>query len=260
MKHFLSIILFSLAVVPCLRAEVETKEVVYQAGETALHGFLAVPENEEKAPGILVVHEWWGHNDYARKRATMLAELGYTALAVDMYGEGKNTSHPKDAGAFSQAVVNDPEAATARFTAALEFLKQQPSVDSKKIGAIGYCFGGAVVLNMARLGVDLEGVVSFHGALDSFVEGKSPIKTRILVCHGADDGFIPTEKIEAFKEEMKASEADMEFISYPRAKHSFTNPGADAKAKEFGIDLAYDKEADTKSWIDMQKFFKATFE
>ena len=148
-----------------LNASMKTKEVTYSEGSTQMKGFLAWDDSiSGKRPGILVVHEWWGLNDYARSRAKQLAELGYTALAVDMYGEGKTAEHPKDAGAFAASVMKDPQVALARFQAAMDALKSQPTVDPEKIAAIGYCMGGAIVLNAARQGIDLDAVASFHGS------------------------------------------------------------------------------------------------
>jgi len=244
-----------------LFAEIKTEEITYSANGTELKGFLAFDtEAPTPQPGILVVHEWWGHNEYARKRAEMLAELGYTAFAVDMYGDGKTAEHPKDAGAFASAVMSDPEAAQKRFVAAMDLLKQQPTVNPDRIAAIGYCFGGAVVLNMARLGVEgLDAVASFHGSLSSPIEPKGPIKARILVAHGADDGFIPEEQVTAFKKQMEEAGADMTFISYEGAKHSFTNPGADKAAEQFDLDIGYQKEADEKSWEALQEFLEETW-
>lgn len=244
------------------RAEIKTEEVSYTADGTTLRGFLAYdPEVPPPQPGILVVHEWWGHNAYARKRAEMLAELGYTALAVDMYGEGKKAEHPKEAGAFAKAVMSDPATAEKRFRAAMKFLQEQPTVDPDRIAAIGYCFGGAVVLNMARLGVDgLDAVASFHGSLASPIKAEPPIQARILVCHGAADEFIPDEQVEAFKAEMKAADADLTFEAYPGAKHSFTNPDADQFAEEFGLAVAYDGDADSSSWDALKKFLSETWE
>ncbi|OQW94134.1 MAG: dienelactone hydrolase, partial [Beggiatoa sp. IS2] len=167
-----------------------TGEVIdYKAGEVTLKGYLAVDNDiKGKRPAVLVVHEWWGHNEYARKRATMLAELGYTALAVDMYGEGKNTNHPKEAGEWSSQVAKNAELGKARFLAALDLLKKQETVDAEKIAAIGYCFGGGVVLTMARLGVDLDGVASFHGSLSTEHPAKAgEVKAKMLVLHGEAD-------------------------------------------------------------------------
>jgi dienelactone hydrolase len=235
--------------------------VMYKSGDFSMQGYLAYDDSlSEKRPGILVVHEWWGQNQYARARARMLAELGYTALAVDMYGEGKLAQHPDEAGKFSAEVRQNLPAATQRFKAAMEILKKHPTVDADHIAAIGYCFGGGVVLEMARQGLDLDAVVSFHGSLTTASPAKpGMIKARILVCHGADDKFTTPQDIQAFKQEMAAAGADYTFISYPDAKHSFTNPGADIYAEKFNLPLGYNQAADKKSWQDMQDFLNETF-
>jgi dienelactone hydrolase len=235
--------------------------VMYKSDEFTMQGYLAYDDSiAGKRPGILVVHEWWGHNEYSRKRARMLAELGYTALAVDMYGDGKQADHPDNAGKFAAEVRQNMPAATQRFEAAMQLLQKHPTVDPEHIAAIGYCFGGGVVLEMARQGLDLDAVVSFHGSLaTSNPASPGVIKARILVCDGADDKMITTEQIQAFLKEMKAADADLTFISYPGAKHSFTNPGADIYAEKFNIPVGYNAEADKKSWQDMQKFLKDTF-
>ncbi len=235
--------------------------VMYKAGDFAMQGYLSYDDGiSEKRPGILVVHEWWGHNEYARARARKLAELGYTALAVDMYGDGKQADHPSDAGKFAAAIRQNMEAATERFEAALQLLQKHPTVDPEHIAAIGYCFGGGLVLQMARRGLDLDGVVSFHGSLatdNPAVPGV--IKARILVCDGADDKMVTPEQIQSFLREMKRAGVDYKFISYPGAKHSFTNPGADIYAEKFNIPVAYNAEADKRSWQDMQDFLQETF-
>ena len=241
--------------------KIEGKEVEYSAQGVVMKGYLAYPENiKEKQPGVLVVHEWWGLNDYARKRARMLAEWGYTALAVDMYGDGKQATHPDEAGKFASEVMKKFDVAKVRFTAALDFLKQQPTVDPTRIAAIGYCFGGGVVLNMARQGLDLKGVASFHGSLTA-VKPAQPgmVRAKILVLNGADDKFVTPEQIEAFKKEMKSAWADFWFISYPGAIHSFTNPEATALGKKFNLPLAYNAEADQQSWLELQKFLDKIF-
>ncbi len=213
---------------------IEGKTVTYSADGVAMKGYLAYDKSiTGKRPGVLVVHEWWGLNDYARKRARMLAAMGYTALAVDMYGGGKQAMHPDDAGKFSSELMKNFDTAKARFMAALDFLKKQKTVDPERIAAIGYCFGGGIVLNMARQGVDLKGVASFHGGLAAVTPAKpGMIKARILVLHGADDKFTTPEQVEAFKQEMKTAGADYQFISYPGAMHSFTNPEADRVREE----------------------------
>lgn len=241
-------------------AKVVGKTVEYTADGTLMKGYLAYNDKiEGKRPGILVVHEWWGLNDYVRRRARMLAELGYTALALDMYGEGKQATHPDDAGKFSMELMKNFDVAKARFIAGEVFLKKQPTVDSGRVAAIGYCLGGGVVLNMARQGVDLKGVVSFHGGL-SAVKPAEPgaIKAKILVLHGGDDKFTTPEQIEAFKDEMKTAGADYRFIVYPGAMHAFTNPDATANGKKFNIPLAYNKKADKESWAEMKKFLEET--
>ncbi|MGB5809890.1 MAG: dienelactone hydrolase family protein, partial [Polyangiales bacterium] len=219
-----------------------TEEVTYQVGGTNLKGYVAWDTNQAgPRPGVLVVHEWWGHNDYVRKRARMLAGLGYTALALDMYGDGKLADHPEDAMKFMNEVVSNMEVATARFRAAYEILKRHGTTDPNQIAAVGYCFGGAVVLHMARFGVDLDGVVSFHGNLATEAPAKKgAVKGKVLVLHGGDDALVPPAQVAAFKEEMDVAEIDYSFVTYPGAKHAFTNQGATEKGKKLGMPLAYD--------------------
>lgn len=236
--------------------------VEYSTQGTVMKGYLAYDDNiKGQRPGVLVVHEWWGLNDYARMRAKMLAELGYTAFAVDMYGEGKQAMNPDDARKFYSELMKNFDVAKARFIAALDFLKQEPTVDPTRIAAIGYCMGGEIVLNMAREGVDLKGVASFHGNLAA-VKPAQPgtIKAKIFVLHGADDKIIPPEQIELFKKEMKSAGADFKLISYPGAMHSFTNPEADALGKKFNMPIAYNAQADKQSWDELKKFLKMIFE
>ncbi len=238
-----------------------TEEVDYSADGVTLKGYLAYDENVKgKRPGVLVVHEWWGHNEYARERARMLAELGYTALAVDMYGDGKQADHPDDAGKFAGELVQNIDVAEGRFRAALELLKNQESTDPDRIAAIGYCFGGGVVLHMARVGTDLDGVVSFHGDLSSHHKAEpGSVKGKVLVCHGGDDPLVPPEQVDAFKAEMEEVGVDYRFHEYEGAVHSFTNPDADQYGSEFGLPLAYNEVADTMSWKEMQSFFNEIF-
>jgi dienelactone hydrolase len=242
-------------------AAVQGKEVTYRAADTTMRGYLAYDDaREENRPGILIVHEWWGHTEYARERARMLAELGYTALAVDMYGDGRQALHPEEAARFAAAVRQNLPAAQERFEAALAELRQHPTVDPEKIAAIGYCFGGAVVLEMARAGVDLKGVVSFHGSLATENRAKSgKVKAKVLVLNGADDPLVTPDEIAGFKEEMEAAGVDYRFVNYPGAKHSFTNPRADELGSKFNMPLAYHPEADARSWEAMRQFFDAIF-
>jgi dienelactone hydrolase len=242
-------------------SELKHFDVEYTADSVTMKGYLVYDDAVKgKRPGVLVVHEWWGYNDYARHRATMLAGLGYTALAIDMYGGGKQAAHPDDAATFSAAVMKNMPAAKARFLAALELLKRQETVDTANIGAIGYCFGGGVVLNMIRMGVDLKGAVTFHASLGAAVKPvKGEVKTKVLVCHGAADAFASKEDVENFKKEMRDAGIDLTFRTYAGAQHSFTNPAADAYGKKFKIPLAYNAKADHRSWADMKAFFKRVF-
>ena len=251
----------SLLVVFNVQAEIVTEQVSYREGDTVMKGLIAYDDAiQGERPGVLVVHEWWGHNDYARKRATMLAELGYTALAVDMYGDGKTAEHPDDAGKFSGAVMNNMPVAKARFEAAMETLKKHSTVEDDKIAAIGYCFGGGVVLAMARMGVDLKGVASYHGSVATKNPAKKgQVKAKIRVFNGAADPFVKEEQIAAFKQEMNAAGADYRFTNYPGVKHSFTNPGADEYGRKFNLPLAYDAAADKSSWSDTKIFFSEIF-
>jgi dienelactone hydrolase len=253
--------ILALSTAAMAKQNIQGKGVTYSADGVTMKGYLAYDANiKGRRPGVLVVHEWWGLNDYARKRARMLAQLGYTALAVDMYGSGKEAKHPDDAGKFSSALMKDFATAKERFLAAQELLKKQNTVDPDKMAAIGYCFGGGVVLNMARQGVDLKGVASFHGGLAAVQPAQSgTVKAKILVLHGADDKFTTPEQIDSFKEEMKNAGADFQFISYPGAMHSFTNPDADRYGKKFKLPLGYNAEADKQSWEELKRFFKVIF-
>lgn len=247
---------------PLLRAELVTEVVSYQAGDATMKGYIAYDDKVEgKRPGVLVVHEWWGHNDYARKRAEMLAELGYTALAVDMYGDGQTAGHPKEAGKFAGTIRKNLPLMKERFMAALETLKGHATVAADDTAAIGYCFGGGVVLEMARQGVELDGVASFHGSLGASTPAQpGMVKAEILVANGAADPMTTTAQIDAFEAEMDAAGVKYELHNYEGVQHSFTNPDADKFAAEFDLPLAYDKEADEDSWAKLQAFLKRNFE
>lgn len=261
MKRITWLALFALLIAPATQAAVKGEEVSYKAGNTTLKGYIAWDDAVQgKRPGVLVVHEWWGHNEYARERARMLAGLGYTALALDMYGDGHQAHHPDEAGKFSAEVRKNLAMAKQRFDAATQVLKKHPTVDSSNIAAIGYCFGGAIVLEMARQGEPLKGVVSFHGSLNTDHPAKAgKVKARVLVAHGADDPFVPAAQVEAFKQEMDAAKVNYKFIAYPGAKHGFTSKEADENGRKFNLPLAYNAEADQKSWAEMQAFFKEIF-
>jgi dienelactone hydrolase len=240
-------------------ADIRTEDVTYTAGGTTLRGCLAHPATAAKGPGVLVVHEWWGLNDYIRRRARMLAELGYTALAVDMYGAGKTASDPAGANELMNAALADRAALEARFMAAFERLTSDPGVDRTRVAAIGYCFGGAVVLHAARIGLPLAAVVSFHGALGSFHKpAPGTVKAKVLVCHGAADALVPAADLAAFEQEMKDAQADYRVVQYPGALHGFTNPAADENGKKYSLPLAYDAAVDRQSWSDMRELFART--
>ncbi len=259
MKRLFAVVLF-LFTAP-LHAEVVGEELEYRHADTLMKGYIAWDNaTTTKRPGVLVVHEWWGHNDYARERARQLAAMGYTALAVDMYGDGTQAQHPEEAGKFSSAVRANMPVAEARFRAALAALHTHPSVNPQKSAAIGYCFGGAVVLEMARRGVELEAVAAFHGSLGTKTPANpGAVKARILVANGADDPFVKPESISAFKAEMEAAGVDYQFINYAGAVHSFTNPDADGYGQRFELPLAYNAEADRASWGALGQLFKKAF-
>ncbi len=243
------------------QAAVVGEPVEYRSGDTLMKGYLAYDDAiEGKRPGVLVVHEWWGHNAYARSRADQLAKMGYTALAVDMYGDGKQASHPEDAGKFAGEVRKNMDQATARFVAARDLLAAHPTVAGDEISAIGYCFGGGVVLEMARRGVDLDLVASFHGSLPTEHPAEpGKVKAEVLVFNGADDPFVKPEQIEAFISEMEAAGVKYSFTSYEGAKHSFTNPGADEFGQKFNLPLAYNADADAASWEAFSEAMKAIY-
>ncbi|MBK5004625.1 dienelactone hydrolase family protein [Pseudomonas sp. S32] len=243
------------------QAAVQTREIPYQdANGDRLVGYYAYDDAVTgKRPGIVVVHEWWGLNDYAKRRARDLAALGYNALAIDMYGDGKHTEHPQDAQAFMAEAMKDPAAAAGRFDAGLELLKMQPNTNKHELGAVGYCFGGKVVLDAARRGEKLDGVVSFHGALVTDTPAKpGVVRAAILVEHGGADSMVTPQQVDAFKAEMDAAKVDYTFVTLEGAKHGFTNPDADrlSHGGHGGPDIGYNKEADERSWADMQAFFK----
>ena len=247
-----------LVIAASVRAAVQTKTISYKHGNVNCEGFLAWDDSiQGPRPGVLVVHEWWGLNDYARHRAEELAKLGYVAFCADMYGEGKSTNHPNEAGAMATKVRTNVQDWRKRAEEALEILKSQPQCDKSNLAAIGYCFGGSTALQLAFSGADLKAVVTFHGALVTpTAEEVKAIKPFVLVCHGADDGFIPVSAIKSFRDALDAGGVKYEFIAYPGAKHSFTVPDAD----KHGIaGIKYDKTADEASWKRMQELFAEKF-
>jgi dienelactone hydrolase len=239
-------------------AEVKTETIQYEHDGQKLQGMMAWDDAVEgPRPGVLVVHEWWGMDNYAKSRAKMLAELGYVAFALDMYGVGKITEHPSTAGEWANQIRQNVPKWRARASEGLRILREHPKVDKSRIGAIGYCFGGATVMQLAYAGEDLKGVVSFHGSLP-VAEGDDAkkIKGRVLICHGADDSFIPADRIAKFQAALSEADADWTMIYYANAQHSFTNPEADSRGVQ---GLAYNKEADQRSWRHMQIFLEEIF-
>lgn len=236
------------------------EEVSYSAGDLTMNGYIAYDENMQgERPGILVVHEWWGHDEHARNSAEKLAELGYVALAVDMYGNGRMADHPEDAMQFSGEVMGNFDEAQMRFQAAIETLQNHSMVNTDQIGAIGYCFGGSVILAMTHAGVDLDGVVAFHAGLQLPVMPEEKVDTEILILNGADDPMVSNEDIENLTSMYDDLDISYNFVNYEGATHAYTNPAADSLGQEFGLPLAYDAEADEQSWERMKTFFDELF-
>ncbi|CAH2031410.1 dienelactone hydrolase family protein [Trichlorobacter ammonificans] len=250
-----------LATAEAAGANVVGRLVDYRVGETVFKGFLAEDTAlKTKRPAVLVVHEWWGHDEYVRRRAVMLAELGYVALAVDMYGDGKTARYPDEAEKLAGTVLKNRQVTEERFNAALAVLKQQPLVDPARIAAVGYCFGGTVVLQMARSGSDLKGAASFHGSLATDTPAlPGEVRANLLVLGGDRDTLVPPAQVQAFLDEMTLAGASFRYIAYQGAKHGFTNPESDNYARKFGLPLAYDRRADFNSWTELRKFLHEIF-
>jgi len=239
-------------------AAIKTQEIDYEQGGVKLQGFLAYDDaNTDKRPAVLVVHEWWGQTDYVRRRAEQLARLGYVGFAIDMYGKGVQAKSVEEAGKMAGQFKNDRKLMRERAAAGLAVLKQQQMVDTAKIAAIGYCFGGTVALELARSGADLAGVCTFHAALDTPTPADAKnIKGKVMVCHGGDDPFVPAEQVQAFEKEMRDAKVDWQLVAYGGAVHSFTNPDVDRVGLQ---GAAYNRNADRRSWKAMQTFFDEVF-
>jgi dienelactone hydrolase len=244
-------------------ANIQSQEISYNCNGVALNGYVAWDADVPgERPGVLVVHEWWGNNDYARKRAGMLAELGYTGMAVDMYGGGNTADNPDEAGGLMNDLLADLGVVRERFGAALEQLRNHETTDAGKMAAIGYCMGGGIVLHMARYGADLAAVASFHGALPLAVapEGEGgEVRARLAVYHGEADVFFTPEEVEAFHAEVQKTGADCLFVTLPGALHGFTNPVATSNGEKYGIPLKYNALADSASWDHMQLVLASAF-
>ncbi len=229
--------------------------VTYMDDTTNLNGFVTYNSSQEgKRPVVFVVHEWWGITEFVRERAKQLAELGYLAMVVDMYGSGKKGANPQEALALATPFYQNPGLLKSRLDAALVKAGTYSQADTSKMAAIGYCFGGSMVLNDAKLGAPLDGVVSFHGGLEGVPPNKDILKAEILVLHGDADTFVPPAQVAAFRKSLDSVDANYIFKSYPGALHAFTNPKADEYAKQFNIPVAYNAEADKQSWSEMKDF------
>lgn len=240
-------------------AALHTQEVQYKDQDATLEGYLSYKEGlKGKAPGVLVVPDWMGLYDHYRKTADRLAELGYVAFAVDMYGKGVRPSSPEEAANFANKYKSDRQLMRRRILAGLEELNKQKNVDPARIAAIGYCFGGTVVLELARSGADVRGVVTFHGGLDTPTpQDAKNIKGKVLILHGADDPFVPSDHVAAFRDEMRKGGVDWQMVFYGNAVHSFTIPGAGTDKTK---GTAYNEKADKRSWEAMKSFFSEIFQ
>jgi dienelactone hydrolase len=239
-------------------AAVKTKTVEYRDGDTVLEGYLAYDDSVKgKMPAVLIVHEWTGIGPYVKKRAEQIAALGYAAFAIDIYGKGIRPANTEEAAKQATIYRSDRPLMRRRALAGLTEVKTFPFADPNRIAAIGYCFGGGVVLEMARSGADLKGVVSFHGNLDTpHQEDAKSIKAKILICHGANDPYVNQEQVIAFQTEMRNARTDWQMNIYGNAVHSFTNPDSGSDPSK---GIAYNKEADMRSWEAMKTFFNEIF-
>jgi len=240
-------------------SQIQTQPVDYQDGDTVLEGYLAYDDQyaNELRPGILVVHQWKGLDDYTKRRARELAELGYVAFAVDIYGKGVRAANREEARQLAGLYKHNLPLLRRRAHAGLEALKHNPTVDVNRIGAIGYCFGGTTVLEMARAGEPIDAIVSFHGGLDTAMPAQpGEVKAKLLVLHGADDPSNPPALVQQFKDEMNSAGTIYQFIAYSGAVHAFTDPSV---GNDPSKGVAYNEAADKASWLEMKKFFKTVF-
>ena len=243
------------------KSSIKGEEVAYTSADgTNQKGYVAYNASlKGKRPVIVVIPEWWGCGTYVRKRADMLAALGYIAIAADFYGEGKLADGPKEAGELAGPFYGNPQLAQQRIEAAVNKVKEFPQADAAKMACIGYCFGGSMSLFAAKLGMDFKGVVSFHGGLAGVPATSGTTKAKILVCHGAADKFVSDEEVKTFRDNLDSVKVAYTFISYPNATHAFSNPDATATGIKYSMPIQYNEAADKKSWADMKKFFKTIF-
>lgn len=241
-----------------VHAEVRSRTVEYKDGNTVLEGYLAYDDDfKGPRPGVMVVHEWTGIGSYVKQRTEQLAKLGYVAFAADIYGKGIRPKNPKEAAAQAKIYRDNRSLMRRRAQAGLNVLRNFNLTNKAKLAAIGYCFGGSTVLELARSGADVDGVVSFHGSLDTPSQGDAKnIKGKVLVLHGADDPLVPDTQVAEFVTEMRDANVDWQMVAYGGAVHSFTNPEAGSD-KSKGV--AYNQAADQRSWEDMKQFFAEIF-
>lgn len=265
----LSLLTLTVVLHSCKSGEKKTEETVsatpsireewvrYSVDSLNMNSYIVYDENKKGTrPAVLVIHEWWGLNDYAKMRARKLAELGYIAMAVDMYGNGRMGNDPDAAGALAMPFYKDPGMAKRHVEAALEQLRKNAQTDTANVAVIGYCFGGAVALGVAKLGADVKAAVSFHGNLNVVPADKQLLKAEVLVCHGNADPFVPQAEVDQFKKQMDSIGAKYVFKGYDSATHAFTNPEATAMGEKFKIPIRYNAVADSASWEDMKAFLK----
>ena len=261
MYRWIAVAAVALSLAGTARAAIKEEPVTYKDGETTMKGFVVYDDAKKgKRPGIVLVHEWWGITKHIHNEARRFAREGYTAFIADMFGDGKTADNPKDAGALAGSVMKNPKAMESRFNAARAELAKHPSVNGSKIGASGYCFGGAVVINMARAGADLGAVAGFHASLGLNTPAPTPgtVKAKVLVLNGADDPFVKPEQYAALKQDMEAAKADYRVVEYPGAVHAITNPEATAAGKKFNLPLRYDAKANKEAKAEADKLFAAT--
>jgi dienelactone hydrolase len=261
MRTIVVAMLCAIAMAGNANAEIKELPVTYTDGTTTMKGFVVYDDAiKTKRPGIIMIHEWWGITKHMHNEAAKFAQQGYTAFIADMYGDAKTADNPKDAGALSGGVMKDPKAMESRFNAAQQELSKQATVDPQHIGAVGYCFGGAVVLNMARTGDNLAAVAGFHASLGLNTPAPAPgtVKAKVLILNGADDPFVKKEQYDALKKDFDAAKADYRIVTYPGAVHAFTNPEATALGEKFNLPLKYDAKADQESKAEAAKLFADT--
>ena len=250
--------LCAIALIANANAAIKEEPVTYKDGDTTLKGFIVYDDAVTgKRPGIIMVHEWWGITKHIHNEAAKFAQQGYTAFIADMFGDAKTADNPKDAGALAGSVMKDPKVMQSRFNAAKSELAKHATVNPQRIGAVGYCFGGAVVLNMARTGADLAAVAGFHASLglNTPAPAAGTVKAKILILNGADDPFVKREQYDALKKDFDAAKADYRIIEYPGAVHAFTNPEATELGKKFNLPLRYDAKVDQEAKAEAAKLF-----